>query len=222
MKTILVIAAHPDDEALGAGGTLARHSEEGDSVHITFLADGEGARGNKDNLAQRRDAAEKAGKAMGAKAVGCYDFPDNRMDTLSLLDVTQQVEKIIADINPDIIYTHHAGDLNIDHRLTHQAVLTACRPGSGDKLEAVYAFEVLSSTEWSGPAKDAAFCPNHFVDISKTFDKKQKALSCYSEEMRKFPHPRSPEAVEALAIYRGAQSGFQKAEAFEVIRTFKR
>lgn len=222
MKTILAIAAHPDDEALGAAGTLARHAAEGDEVHIAFLADGEGSRGSKDNLAERQSAAKKAGDVIGAKSVLCHDFPDNKMDGVPLLEVTQHVEKIITDINPHIIYTHHAGDLNIDHRVTHQAVLTACRPMPGSQLEAIYAFEVLSSTEWAGPEDENPFRPNHYVDISNFYEQKKKSLECYAEEMRDFPHARSYEAVEALATLRGAHVGVQKAESFMVVRTIKR
>jgi LmbE family N-acetylglucosaminyl deacetylase len=222
MKTVLAIAAHPDDEALGAAGTLARHAAEGDSVHIAFLADGEGSRGSKDNLAHRQGAAQRAGQVIGAQSVTLHDFPDNKMDSVPLLKVAQHVEKIITDINPHIIYTHHIGDLNIDHRITYQAVLTACRPMPESKIEEIYSFEVLSSTEWSGPEDEHPFRPNHYVDISAFYEKKQKALECYAEEMRDFPHSRSYEAVKALATLRGAHVGVQKAESFMVVRTIKR
>ena len=222
MKNILTIAAHPDDEALGVAGTLARHAADGDSVHIVFLADGEGARGSKENLSQRREAAQKATDVISAKSVIFGDFPDNRMDTIPLLEIAQYVEKIIADIKPDIIYTHHAGDLNIDHRITHQAVLTACRPLPDSKIQSIYGFEVLSSTEWAGADQSQAFCPTHHVDITDYFDQKQTALRCYDAEMRDFPHARSYEAVEALATLRGAQVGLKKAESFTTIRTVQR
>lgn len=222
MKNILVVAAHPDDEALGVAGTLARHAAEGDAVHIVFLADGEGARGSKDQLNERRDAAQKAGDALGAKSVSFHDFPDNKMDSVALLDVAQVIEKVIAEVQPHIIYTHHGGDLNIDHQVTHRAVLTACRPMPESQIEAIYGFEVLSSTEWASADQDAAFVPVHHVDISDTFDQKMAALKCYDSEMRPFPHARSYEAVEALAVLRGAQVGLKKAESFTCLRTVRR
>lgn len=218
MTTILTIAAHPDDEALGAAGTLARHVAEGDQVHIAFLADGEGARGSVDNLSKRRQAAQAAGDIIGAFSVQFMDFPDNQMDTVSLLCVSQAVEKIIDQIKPDIIYTHHGGDLNIDHQITHRAVLTACRPQPDFCVREIYGFEVLSSTEWASPDQDNAFRPTYHVDISKYYAQKKKALECYADEMRAFPHSRSYEAVEALATLRGAQAGLKKAESFTIIR----
>lgn len=222
MKTILAIAAHPDDEALGVAGTLARHAAEGDAVHIVFLADGEGARGSKDNLSERRDAAQKAGDILGAKSVSFHDFPDNQMDTVPLLDVAQAVEKIIDEVKPQIIYTHHGGDLNVDHQVTHRAVLTACRPMPESGIEEIYGFEVLSSTEWASPDQDTSFRPTHHVDISDYYDQKKKSLKCYDAEMRAFPHARSYEAVEALAVLRGAQVGLKKAESFTCLRSVRR
>ncbi|HPF47786.1 MAG TPA: PIG-L family deacetylase [Emcibacteraceae bacterium] len=222
MKNILVVAAHPDDEALGAAGTLARHAAAGDAVHIAFLADGEGARGDKEGLEKRRKAARAAAKVIGAQNVSFYDFPDNRMDSIALLDVAQCIEEIIDQVNPQIIYTHHGGDLNIDHQITHRAVLTACRPMPGSQVEAVYGFEVLSSTEWASPDQDAAFRPSHHVDIASYWEQKKKSLECYADEMRDFPHVRSYKAVEALATIRGAQVGLTMAESFTVIRQIKR
>ena len=221
MKTVLAIAAHPDDEALGAAGTLARHAKEGDAVHIVFLADGEGARGSTDHLSDRRAAAQHAGGAMGAQSVLFHDFPDNQMDTVPLLEVAKFVEKTIKEIKPQIIYTHHGGDLNIDHQITHRAVLTACRPMPGNQIEAIYGFEVLSSTEWASPDQDNAFRPTHYVDITAHYAAKDKALKHYEGEMRNFPHARSYKAAEALATLRGSHVGFEKAEAFTVIRTIK-
>jgi LmbE family N-acetylglucosaminyl deacetylase len=221
-KTVIAIAAHPDDEALGAAGTLARHVAARDDVHILFLADGVSARGSNKGLDARQESAQAAAKAMGAKAenVHFYSFPDNRMDSVALLDVVQVLEGVLKKIKPQIIYTHHAGDLNIDHRIVHQAVLTACRPQPGSAVEAIYGFEVLSSTEWVAPEPDArnVFLPNRYVDITDYMETKMAALKCYDIEMRDFPHARSYEAVEALAKLRGAHMGLERAEAFSVIR----
>ena len=216
--TVLVIAAHPDDEALGCGGTMARHARQGEDVHVLFLADGvtsrEGA-GEVESEA-RADAARDAAKALGAKPPRFAPMPDNKLATVPLLDVIKAVEAALADIAPDVVYTHHGGDLNVDHGIVHRAVLTACRPLPGCPVRAIYAFEVPSSTEWNDSAE--VFIPNRFVDISATIDAKMTALECYSGEMRPFPHPRSVQAIEALARWRGAAAGLEAAEAFHVIR----
>lgn len=220
-RSVLVIAAHPDDELLGCGGTLIRHAQEGDTVHIVILAEGATSRDSANDTEavegteELKLAAADAARIVGAEPPILEGLPDNRMDRLELLDITKLVEMHVRRTRPAIVYTHHGGDLNIDHQLTHQAVLTACRPvGSG--VEAIYAFETLSSTEWGFP--DRPFVPNRFVNIENQLDQKLKALACYTSEMRDFPHPRSPEAVEALARGRGASSGLPAAEGFMVVR----
>ena len=222
-ETILAIVAHPDDEALGAGGTLARHAAKGDAVHILFLADGVGARGNDKAAAERRvKAARLAASALGARGPEFLGLPDNRLDRLDLLDIVQPIENVIRKIAPQTIYTHHAGDLNVDHEHCHRAVLTACRPLPGSPVRRIYAMEVASSTEWSSPNLGNAFMPTHFVDISDTLQAKRRALEAYGEEMRPFPHARSYEAVDALAAWRGASAGLRAAEAFMVVREIER
>jgi len=218
-QRILVVVAHPDDEVLGAGGTLARHAAAGDQVYIAFLADGVGARGNDKAAAEHRaTAARRAATILGAGKPHFLGFGDNRLDSVDLLDIIQAVERVVADSKPAIVYTHHAGDLNIDHGICHRAVLTACRPMPGSPVRAIYAMEVPSSTEWAAPSAGDAFLPSRFVDISAVQDIKRRALEAYAEEMRPFPHPRSFEAVEALAKWRGASAGLSAAEAFMVLR----
>ena len=215
---ILVVASHPDDEALGCGGVMARHAAAGDNVHVLFLADGATARPSSDAQAidQRQQQARAAAQELGAAAPTFANFPDNRMDTVALLDIVQVIEKEIAQIQPTLVYCHHAGDLNLDHRIAHQATVTACRPVPGATVRTVYGFEALSSTEWS--VHGAPFSPNRFVDVDAYVERKLAALACYGDEMRSFPHPRSAEAVSALGRVRGATSGLAFAEAFEVIR----
>lgn len=221
-KTVLVVAAHPDDEALGCGGTMARHAAEGDSVHVLFMTNGVDARHNVNNndADVRNEAAEKACKILGAKEYIYYDFPDNRLDTVALLDITQSIEKVISQIQPEVIYTHHIGDLNIDHRRTHEAVMTACRPQPDFCVKEIYAFEVVSATEWNTP-KAAPFIPNHFVDISDYLDTKMRSIAAYSEEMREEPHARSFQNVKSLGSYRGSSVGVDCAEAFVLVRTIR-
>jgi N-acetylglucosamine malate deacetylase 1 len=218
-EAILAIVAHPDDEVLGAGGTLARHTANGDEVHIVFLADGVGARGQDRAAAeQRAKGACFAASILGAREPEFLGFPDNRLDQLDLLDIVQAIERVIRKIAPHTIYTHHAGDLNVDHVLCHRAVLTASRPLPGSSVRRIYAMEIPSSTEWASSNLADAFMPTRFVDISATQEIKRRALEAYGEEMRAFPHPRSFEAVNALAVWRGASAGLLSAEAFVVVR----
>ena len=222
-ETVLVIAAHPDDEALGCGGSIARWADEGASVHLTFLADGIGARNPesaeaREALARRRTAAESAAKTLGAVSVEFDDLPDNQLDSVPLLQITQRVEACIEAHRPDTVVTHHAGDLNIDHRRVHQAVMTACRPQRGHPVRTILCFEVASSTEWQPPGSGVPFEPGWFVDISTTLPRKLAALYTYAAEMRDWPHPRSREGVEHLARWRGATVGCDAAEAFMLAR----
>ena len=165
-QTILVIAAHPDDEVLGCGATLARHAAEGDSVHVLIVAEGATSRDAQRNPANRtgeltalRTAAGRAAAALGIGPPQFLSLPDNRLDELPLLDVIKPIEAAVAEFTPDVVYTHHGGDLNIDHRIVHQAVVTACRPLPGQSVRALYAFETVSSTEWSQPAFGETFRP---------------------------------------------------------------
>jgi LmbE family N-acetylglucosaminyl deacetylase len=221
MPTVLIIAAHPDDEVLGCGGAMAKHAAGGDTVHTLFLADGVSARpvdGGRAAIDGRKEAAARAAQALGVEPPRFLDLPDNRLDTMALLDVVRPVEDMVAALLPAIIYTHHSGDLNIDHRIAHQATMTACRPLPSSPVVAIYAFEVASSTEWASPNTGAPFRPTRFIDIDRELECKLSALACYEGEMQPFPHSRSAQALEALARWRGASAGVAAAEAFEVLR----
>jgi LmbE family N-acetylglucosaminyl deacetylase len=161
-----------------------------------------------------------AAKLLGAQEPRLYDLPDNRFDTVALLDVVKLIEGLIDDVVPEAIYTHHAGDLNIDHRIVHQAVLAATRPMAGGCVKEIYACEIPSATEWSF-GQFAAFVPNVFVDVSATLDLKIRAMAVYESEARKFPHPRSPEALRANALRWGSAAGLGSAEAFQLIRSVR-
>ena len=219
-QRILVVAAHPDDEALGCGGMMARHAAEGADVAVLFLADGEMARTEAQSslIGSRREAARRAAAELGATSVTCSEFPDNRLDTVAILDITQAIEAVIGAHKPSILYTHHAGDVNVDHRIPHRAVMTACRALPGHPVRAIRCFEVLSSTEWATAGFGPPFRPTLFCDIATYMPTKLAALRCYDGEMRPFPHSRSYEAVEALAKYRGASGGMLAAEGFVIAR----
>lgn len=221
MNNILVIAAHPDDEVLGCGGTIAAHSQAGDAVHVLILAEGITSREdhrdrdkNSTKLTQLSKSAQEANRLLGAASVYLHDFPDNRMDSIDRLTVIKLIEKFVDKYKPSIVYTHHAGDLNVDHRIIHEAVVTACRPALGNSVNTLLFFEIASSTEWQTSYSAPPFTPNWFVDISSTLNIKLKALEVYNSEMRDWPHPRSLKGVEYLARWRGGSSGLDAAEAF--------
>ena len=217
MKSILVVAAHPDDEVLGCGGFIANQVRSGDEVFITFLSDGVTSRpGNLglQEIESRRNAARLASKVLGATDVSFGDFPDNKLDASPLLEVIKSIEAVVELVRPQIVLTHFGGDLNIDHRIVNQAVLTACRPTPDQGVKEVLFFEVPSSTEWQVPIEGEAFVPTWFEDISETLELKIKALTVYEHELREWPHPRSIKAVEHLAHWRGASCGVDAAEAF--------
>jgi len=220
-KTVLIVAAHSDDEALGCAGTMAKHVAAGDQVHVLFMTDGVGSRnGAKSDVNDRISSAEKAANILGVISMQNLNFPDNKMDTVPLLGVTQAVESKITEIQPAIIYTHHVGDLNIDHHVTHKAVMTACRPQPDFCVKEIYAFEVLSSTEWQTPGI-MLFSPNVFVDISEYMEIKRKVLDVYSYEMHDAPHSRSIENMICHASVRGHGVGVNYAEAFISLREIK-
>ena len=225
---ILVVAAHPDDEVLGCGGTIARHSDAGHHIQVLIIAEGSTSRQSVRDRSQAYEhlkaletASQIAGSILGAKGVELLDLPDNRLDSVDRLDIIKLIEDRINHYKPDCVYFHHAGDVNIDHRRLHEAVVTACRPIPGHVVKRLLSFEVPSSTEWQPPGSNMPFQPNWFVDITAQWDRKREALVAYSTEMRDWPHPRSLEALEHLARWRGAQIGVQAAEAFCLLRSLQ-
>jgi LmbE family N-acetylglucosaminyl deacetylase len=219
-RRIAVIAAHPDDEVLGCGGTIARHATGGDEVHVLIVAEGATSRGNardragfKDQLSELVISARRANELLGTAKLELLEFPDNRLDSVDLLDVVKAIESFLDKCKPHTIYTHWPFDLNIDHRIVSEAVQIACRPVPQSLQEQLLFFEVPSSTEWC-VTPGRSFEPTYFVDVAATLGSKQRALSAYATEMRAWPHSRSLEAVEALARWRGASVGAEAAEAF--------
>jgi LmbE family N-acetylglucosaminyl deacetylase len=224
---MLVIAAHPDDEILGCGATAARLVGEGHEVHFAILGEGITSRHSQREdadtrqVSQLRGHAQAAAAKVGVKNVILGKLPDNRLDTVPLLEVVKIVEDLIDRLKPEVIYTHHGGDLNIDHGVIHRAVLTATRPVDGHPVRDIYAFEVPSSTEWAFQRLEPVFRPNVFMDVSRTLDAKIAAMECYESEARKSPHPRSPQALRATAMRWGSVAGCGAAEAFELVRSVR-
>lgn len=213
---VLAVVAHPDDEVLGVGGTLAKHALGGDDVVVLIL--GTGAMGRADaetqDIVALRTAAAQATSEL-AVTLQMSTLPDNRFDSVNLLDIVHLVENVARKHKPEMVYTHSLSDLNIDHRRTHEAVLAACRPLPGSTVRRLLAFETPSATEWG----TGLFRPTVFVDIAgEASERKTKALMKYASELRPPPHPRSIVAVEALAAWRGSCVGVQRAEAFELLR----
>lgn len=224
-KKILVIAAHPDDEILGCGGTAARLVKEGNEIYSVILGEGITSRDvnrqrekREKEIAQLKKQAQEANDLIGVKELFTFDFPDNRFDSIPLLNIVKAIEEVKSKLKPDILFTHYEHDLNIDHHITYQAVLTAARPLAGETVKEIYSFEILSSTEWNYPLR---FNPDCFFDISGTIDIKTAAMEKYKSELREFPHPRSLKGIRLNAENWGMKTGLPFAEAFKVVRTIK-
>jgi len=226
-KKILILVAHPDDEVLGCGGTIAKYAEKGNKVYCLFLGRGKTSRLKNTEIIPKKikkaqtaleKEAHKAAKELGISEIFFEDFPDQQYDTVGFLKIVKAIEKIKNKIKPEIIFTHHQGDLNLDHQITFKAALTACRPLPGETIKKIYSFEVPSSTEWGSPKRKNYFKPDVFIDITKTFNKKIKALKIYKSELRDYPHPRSLKSAEVIARRWGTAVGRELVEAFELIR----
>lgn len=217
---VLVVVAHSDDETIGMGGTIKRHTIKGDEVIIMSMTNGVGSRdrNNQAEINKRLIASEKASQILGFKWIERYDYPDNEMDKCSTLDIVRHIEKAKIKYKPSIVYFHSEADLNVDHRKLSSAVLTAFRPQPGETCKELRVFEVPSATDFGDETIIGRFLPNLFIDISETWAHKLSALQAYSSEMRDYPHSRSLEAIENLAKIRGNQNGLKMSEAFQIIR----
>jgi LmbE family N-acetylglucosaminyl deacetylase len=218
----LCVAAHPDDEVLGAGATMARLADAGCEVHALVLGEGIGARftGNvrpEDDVTALAEELRTAAEIMGV-VPHQLDLPDNRFDSLDTLDVVHAVETVKREVRPDLVFTHHSGDMNVDHRVTANAVLTAFRPVPGELPVTLLGFETLSSTEWNAPVNGAPFVPNWFEDASAGLERKVDAMAAYTSELREWPHPRSLEGIRVAARRWGMTVGMEAAEPFMLLR----
>lgn len=219
----LVIAAHPDDEILGCGATMKHLTDGGATVRTVILGEGKTSRdaqrdrdGRDREIANLREEVQEANRRVGVDDVHVYDYPDNRFDTVALLDITKAIETHVEDFQPTAVFTHFAEDINVDHTVTNRSVLTATRPVPRSSVKLVAAFEVLSSTGWYYPH---GFVPNMYVPVAEDkVEAKVAGMAAYQSELREFPHPRSMEAIRHLARYRGAAIGAAFGEVFSVLR----
>ena len=219
-EVVLVVVAHSDDESISMAGTISKHIKKGDKVFVISMTNGVGARddANLNKINQRKNASVTASKVLGFEWGDCYDFSDNVMDSYPLIEIVKAVEKAKYKYRPTLVYTHSGADLNVDHRVVANSVLTAFRPQPNELCKELRLFEVASATDYGNSAITGSFSPNLFIDISNEWPAKVKALEAYMEEMREYPHSRSIKGIKNLANLRGNQVGYDFAEAFEVIR----
>lgn len=226
-KSILIVVAHPDDEILGLGATMFELITNY-NVQTRVIILGEGITSRSDHrdpvyweeaLKTHRNNIHAAQNVIGYHSVGIYDFPDNRFDSVALLDIIKVIEKEKSEFKPDVIFTHHGGDVNIDHQRTFEAVITCCRPMEHEQVKTIITFETVSGTEWRASSDPKHFVPNFFVSVAeKNIDAKIKAMESYEFEKRIYPHPRSPGALKIVAQRWGVATGVQFAEAFTLVR----
>jgi LmbE family N-acetylglucosaminyl deacetylase len=226
MKKILVVVAHPDDEILACGATIAGLAAAGHECYTLILGEGKTSRLEtrekelvSDELHQLSQEIKEANELIGVKKVFTCHFPDNRFDSVDLLDIVKEIERVKLLVTPEIIFTHHLGDMNIDHQITHKAVLTATRPMVGECVKKIYACEVPSATEWNSYSHETVFIPNVFIDVSNSINLKIDAMKKYTSELREYPHPRSLEYIKKLAEVNGAKVGLAYSENFKLIRS---
>ena len=217
-RRIMVVAAHPDDELLGVGGTLAKHARAGDEVRAVVVSEGASSRYAEGAENELQSAGRRAAERLGLRGIEFLGLPDQRLDTLPILEVIQAIEKVVDAFQPEVLYTHHWGDVNRDHAVVCEAVSVATRPIGPSFPREVLCFETPSSTEWSLPSVQAAFVPNWFVDVTDTIEDKLAAMACYESELRPEPHPRSLAALRARAAYWGQIVTRPYAEAFVLLR----
>jgi LmbE family N-acetylglucosaminyl deacetylase len=217
IERILVIAAHPDDEILGCGGTISKISNEFD-ISVLILSLGAQGRYPDSMETTLRENAEEANRIVGTKALIVENFPNQEMDNIPLTRIIENIEKHIEEQRSTIVFTHHSGDLNKDHRIVYEATMTAVRPIAGQNIKKVYCYNVPSSTEWNSVTGEHLFVPNTYIDIKETLQTKIEALKEYRSECRPYPHPRSSESIKAHAHYWGLTVGYEYAEPFHLVR----
>ncbi len=227
MKRILVVAAHPDDEVLGMGGTIAKYASQGDEVAVLIVTDGSTSQ-YRDNsklqeiISEKKAETSKCAAILGIKHVFYGDLPDMKLDITPHIEINRVIEKTINDFQPSIVFTHFIGDVNIDHRKVYESTLVACRPVSGQCVKRLFLYSVPSSTEWNVQMASNVFLPNWYEDISGEYaEKKYKAMECYKTELREYPHPRSIQYLKTADIAEGNKVGLLEAESFVLLRSIE-
>ncbi len=216
---ILILAAHPDDEVLGCGATAARFAKEGHSVTPVILCENATVRYAAEMQENLENWARQSAQILGIEPPVFVGLPDQKLDTFTALEMAQTIEKVLAELQPEVVFTHHGGDINKDHRVIFEATMVATRPLPGSNVHSVYTYETISSTEWAATEFYSRFTPNTFYDVTETIAKKVEAFSQYRSEVREYPHPRSPEGIEIRAKDWGARVGVRAAEAFQLVRS---
>lgn len=214
----MIIAPHPDDEVLGCGGTIAKHVREGNEVYLCIVTKPYPPEWSEEEIDERRKEVFAASKILGIKHLHFLELPTVKLDTIPQKELNDKVAQVIEKVKPQVLYIPHQGDLNKDHQIVFQSVMVAIRPRSDSTLKKVLSYETLSETEWAAPGITNAFIPNIYVDISQTLGSKLKAMQEYRRELKRFPHPRSLQAISNLAKLRGSTIGVKAAEAFMLVR----
>ena len=218
-RTVLVIGAHPDDEVLGVGGTIAAHTTAGHDVHVLIVTEGTTQQYDDVDVTQKERAARKCGRRLGVTEVHFGGLPDMRLDEVAHVEANAVIEEVVDSVQPDTVYTHTPRDVNKDHEVVYESTLVTTRPPCS--IERVLAYEVPSATGWAGGDR-RGFTPNVYVDISDHLEAKVDAFEAYDTEVREYPHPRSGRALRSIARTRGTESGFDAAEAFSLVREHRR
>ncbi|TRZ51511.1 MAG: PIG-L family deacetylase [Dehalococcoidia bacterium] len=215
---ILIIAPHPDDEVLGCGGTMVKHNLSGDEVYLCIITKTYTPEWSEDEARERRKEVLRVNQILGIKKTYFLDLPTVKLDTIPQKELNERLGQVINEVQPEVVYIPHQGDINKDHQLVFGAAMVATRPIPDSAIKKVLCYEVLSETEWGAPFVESVFTPNVYVDISGVLETKLKAMSEYKSELKEFPHPRSLEAISALAKMRGTAAGVEAAEAFMLVR----
>ncbi len=217
-ERILVIAAHPDDEVLGCGGVIARHSTRGDNVQVVVVSRGAPDIFPQKEVEQTRSELAAAHQLLGVDGVHFLDFPAPRLDMVPCHELADRLTRLVREIQPQTVYAPHWGDLHSDHKAVYWATMVATRPTCGSRVQRLLCYETLSETEWGGPSADSAFSPTVFIDIGEFLSIKLQAMACYRTQLKEFPQSRSLRSLEALARLRGSTVGLDAAEAFVLVR----
>lgn len=219
MKKTLIIAPHPDDEILGCGGIMHKLAQSAeDDVYVLIMSRGTPKLYSEDKIENVREEALAAHKTLGVKDTFFLNFHAPEMDAVPLADVSRSIAEVIQRLHIDVIFIPHRGDIHNDHTIVFKAALVAARPVGNYTVKEIYCYETLSETEWAPPFGDDVFIPNYFVNVTEQMPFKLEAMACFKSQLKEFPNPRSLETIEALAKFRGATVGFERAEAFMTMR----